>query len=62
MCMPTVLAFLSKPEREVVKPGTMEMEMEMEWEWNHHSHSAIVARGASILEVAIPFEFCYHSL
>ena len=47
--------------REVVKPGTMEMEMEI-----HSSLSlavaAVVARSASALEVAVPFEFCYHSV
>ena len=50
-------------EMEVEIEMEMEMEMEMEWKWKCKlARSAIVARGTSALEVAVPFEFCYRSV
>ena len=43
----------------------MEMEMETEMEMQIHSsltRSAVVAPSISALEVAVPFEFSYHSI
>ena len=51
---------------EVVKPGMVEIEMEtkieMEIEMEGNANSLVtLTRSAVVLEVAIPFEFCYRN-